>query len=62
MTTNKQKADVHFCEQWLNVTFTGNINNEQEVLDFLNEYFNEAARIYEEYSYEYEEAYLWNLD
>lgn len=61
MTTNKQKADVHFCEQWLNVTFTGNINNEQEVLDFLNEYFNEAERIYEEYSSEYE-AYLWNLD
>ena len=62
MTTNKQKADVHFCEQWLNVTFTGNINNEQKVLDFLNEYFNEAERIYEEYSSEYEEAYLWNLD
>lgn len=62
MTTNKQKADVHFCEQWLNVTFTGNINNEQEVLDFLNEYFNEAERIYEEYSSEYEEAYLWDLD
>ena len=61
MTTNKQKADVHFCEQWLNVTFTGNINNEQEVLDFLNEYFNEAERIYEDYSSEYE-AYLWNLD
>lgn len=50
MATYKQKRDICFCEKWLDVTFTGNINNEQEVLDFLNEYFNEAARVCEEYS------------
>lgn len=52
MTIYKQKRDISFCEEWLNVTFTGNINNKQEVLDFLNEYFNEAERVCEEYSCE----------
>lgn len=23
MTTDKQKAAVHFCEKWLNVTYNG---------------------------------------
>ena len=34
MTTNKQRAAVHFCEQWLNVTFEGNINDFQQVSYF----------------------------
>lgn len=31
MTTNRQKAAVHFCEQWLNVTYNGDINNFQHM-------------------------------
>ena len=34
MTTNKQKAAVHFCEKWLNVTFEGDINNFKQVSYF----------------------------
>ena len=49
MTTDKQKAAVHFCEKWLNVTFNGDINN-----------FQEAKLTYEEIACEYE-SYLWDL-
>ena len=31
MTTDKQKAAIHFCEKWSNVTFNGDINNFQQV-------------------------------
>lgn len=34
MTTDRQKAAIHFCEQWLNITFDGNINNRFEVSIF----------------------------
>ena len=61
MTTNRQKAAVHFCEQWLNVTFEGDIENRYEVSAFLSEYLQEAKNLYEEIACEYE-AYLWDLD
>lgn len=61
MTTNKQKAAVHFCEQWLNVTFEGNIENKYQVSIFLGEYLQEAKDLYNELRCEYE-AYLWDLD
>ena len=48
MTTNKQKAAVHFCEQWLNVTFSDDINNFQQVSNFLSEYLEEAKLTYSE--------------
>ena len=35
MTTNRQKAAVHFCEQWLNIDFNGDINNFNQVSAFL---------------------------
>lgn len=60
MTTNKQKAAVHFCEQWLNITFKGNINDFQQVSYFLSIYLDEAKSLYNEVRCEYE-AYLWDL-
>lgn len=60
MTTNRQKAAVHFCEQWLNVTFEGNIKDFQQVSYFLSIYLDEAKSLYNEVRCEYE-AYLWDL-
>ena len=60
MTTNKQKDAVHFCEQWLNVTFEGNINDFQQVSYFLSIYLDEAKSLYDEVRCEYE-SYLWDL-
>lgn len=60
MTTGKQKAAVHFCEQWLNITFKGNINDFQQVSYFLSIYLDEAKSLYNEVKCEYE-AYLWDL-
>ena len=61
MTTNKQKAAVHFCEQWLNITFEGDIEDKHQVSTFLKEYLQEAKYLYNEIKCEYE-AYLWSLD
>ena len=61
MTTNKQKAAVHFCEQWLDITFEGNIEDKYQVSNFLSEYLQEAKDLYNEIRCEYE-AYLWELD
>lgn len=60
MTTDKQKAAVHFCKKWLNVTYNGDINNFQQVSNFLSEYLEEAKLIYEEIACEYE-SYLRDL-
>ena len=48
MTTGKQKAAVRFCEQWLNVTFNGDINNFNQVNTFLSNYLEEAKLLYDE--------------
>lgn len=61
MTTNRQKAAVHFCERWLHITFEGNIENRNQVSTFLNNYLQDAKNLYEEAACDYE-AYLWNLD
>lgn len=60
MTTNKQKAAVHFCEQWLNITFEGNINDSQQVSYFLSIYLNDAKQLYNEIRCEYE-SYIQDL-
>ena len=57
MTTNRQKAAVHFCEQWLNITFEGDINNFRQVSNFLSIYLEEAKSLYTEIKCEYK-AYL----
>lgn len=61
MTTDRQKAAIHFCEQWLNITFNGNIENRYEVSAFLSEYLQEAKDLHNELRCEYE-AYLWDLE
>ena len=61
MTTNKQKAAIQFCEQWLDITFEGNIEDKHQVSMFLSEYLQEAKDLYNEIRCEYE-AYLWELD
>ena len=61
ITTNKQRAAVHFCEQWLNITFEGNIEDKYQVSAFLEEYLQDAKNLYDELRCEYE-AYLWDLD
>ena len=61
MTTKRQRAAVHFCEQWLNITFEGNIEDKYQVSVFLGEYLQEAKDLYNEVRCEYE-AYLWDLD
>ena len=61
MTTNRQKAAVQFCEQWLSISFEGNIENKEQVSQFLSEYLDDAKNLYTEIRCEYE-AYLWNKD
>ena len=61
MATDRQKADVQFCEQWLDITFEGNIEDKHQVSMFLSEYLQEAKDLYDELRCEYE-AYLWDLD
>lgn len=60
MTTDKQKAAVHFCEQWLNITFEDNINDFQQVNYFLSVNLDEAKQLCNEVRCEYE-SYLWDL-
>lgn len=60
MTTSKQKAAISFCEEWLEVKFTGDLENRCQVSHFLSEYLDEAKSLYEEVKCEYE-AYLWDL-
>lgn len=57
-STERQRAAVHFCEQWLKVEFKGDINNFSQVSDFLSLYLEEAKDMYEDARCEYE-AYLW---
>ena len=61
MTTDRQKVAVHFCEQWLNITFNGDIEDRYQVSIFLGEYLQEAKDLYNELRCEYE-AYLWDLE
>ena len=52
-STTRQKGAVKFVEEWLNITFTGNINDFYEVSDFLSEYLDEAKQMYDEVYNEY---------
>ena len=61
ISTDRQKAAVHFCEEWLNITFEGDIENKYQVSLFLQEYLQNAKNLYDEVKYEYE-SYLWELD
>lgn len=61
MTTPRQKAAVSFCEELLDIPFTGDINNFRQVSDYLSEYLNDAKYLYQEIKCEYE-AYIWELE
>jgi hypothetical protein len=61
MTTKRQKAAVHFCENWLHVSFEGDINNFKEVSNFLSQYLDDAKNLAGEIACEYE-AYIADLD
>lgn len=61
MTTDRQKAAVHFCEQCLDVTFEGDIENRYEVSAFLSKYLQEAKNLYKEIARKYE-SYPWDSD
>lgn len=52
-STARQKGAVKFVEEWLNITFAGNINDFYEVSDFLSEYLDEAKQMYDEVYNEY---------
>lgn len=58
--TNKYTNSC-FCEEWLNISFEGNIEDRQQVSIFLSKYLDDAKNTYEEIVCEYE-AYLWELD
>ena len=45
MTTKRQKVAVRFCEAWLQISFTGDINNFREVSNFLFEHLDNAKAI-----------------
>ena len=61
MITERAEAKVHFCEQWLHITFKGDIEDKYEVSLFLDTYLQEAENIFKELKDDYE-AYLWDLD
>lgn len=42
MTTKRQKGAVHFCEEWLDISFEGDINNFNQVSNFLSMYLDSA--------------------
>lgn len=48
MTTKKQKSAISFCEEVLNISFNGNINNFNEVSEFLDTYLEQAKVIAED--------------
>ena len=60
-TTERQKSAVHFCEEWLHISFEGDINDRTQVSNFLAEYLDDAKNLYEEIRCEYE-ACLMDLD
>ena len=42
MTTQRQKKAIRFCEVWLKVTFEGDLNNFNDVSNFLTIYLDSA--------------------
>ncbi len=53
-STSKQQSAVKFCENILNIEFTGNINSGKDCSDFLSEFLEQAKQFYSELKCEYE--------
>lgn len=58
MVTERQKSAVHFCEEWLHISFDGDINDRIQVNEFLDEHLDDAENLYEEMSCEYQECLM----
>lgn len=48
MTTKRQKEAVHFCEEWLDISFEGDINNFNQVSNFLSMYLDSAKSTFDD--------------
>lgn len=48
MTTKRQKEAVYFCEEWLDISFEGDINNFNQVSNFLSMYLDSAKSIFDD--------------
>lgn len=60
-STARQQAAVRYCEQWLCLSFDGNINSFNDCSMFLKVYLEDAKQAEREITCEYE-AYMWGLD
>ena len=60
-STDRQKAAVRFVEMWCDIEFQGNINDFEEVSDFLSNYLNTAKGIAEDATHSYH-SYLMDKD
>lgn len=58
MTTEKQKNAIRFCEEWLGISFGGNVCNFNDVNKFLNENLDEAKSVAENA----QESYFNNIN
>lgn len=45
MTTDRMKSAVKFCEDWDSPKFTGDVNNFQEVSNYLDKYLNASKNL-----------------
>lgn len=53
-STEKQREDIEYCEQWLNIEFEGNINSFDDCSQFLKAYLQDAILIEKELNSNYE--------
>lgn len=53
MATKRQRKNIEFCEQVLYVSFEGDIENEDDVEEFLDAYLEEARQTHYEIKNEY---------
>ena len=44
MTSKYQKQDITFCNRWASSPFTGDIDNQLEVSEYLSNYLMEAGQ------------------
>ena len=57
MTTDRMKRAVKFCEDWYSPKFTGDVNNFQEVSNYLGKYLNAAKNLASEVYYDWVAEY-----
>ena len=56
-STARQRAAIHFCEDWLDIQFTGNIEDFYDCSEFLSEYLDSAKEV----SFDAESSYYSNF-